>query len=114
MKRVYLVDDSELVRRRLVAMLAEIEDVEIIGQTVLRGGNREGRVDETTQLRKIASCHGTGMVCGRVRLSHLPKAQGGGPAESHLCQGVQRPRGIRGLHRHLGWDNHWHYYSGQG
>jgi two-component system response regulator DevR len=33
MKRVYLVDDSELVRRRLVDMLTDIEDVEIIGQT---------------------------------------------------------------------------------
>jgi two-component system response regulator DevR len=32
-KRVYLVDDSELVRKRLVDMLTEIEDVEIIGQT---------------------------------------------------------------------------------
>jgi DNA-binding NarL/FixJ family response regulator len=33
MKRVYLVDDSEPVRRRLVDMLSEIEDVEIVGQT---------------------------------------------------------------------------------
>jgi len=32
-KRVYLVDDSELVRRRFVDMLSEIEDVEIVGQT---------------------------------------------------------------------------------
>jgi two-component system response regulator DevR len=32
-KRVYLVDDAELVRKRLVDMLTEIEDVEIIGQT---------------------------------------------------------------------------------
>ena len=31
MKRVYLVDDSELVRRRLVEMLSELEDVEIVG-----------------------------------------------------------------------------------
>jgi DNA-binding NarL/FixJ family response regulator len=33
MKRVYLVDDSDLVRRRLVDMLSELEDVEIVGQT---------------------------------------------------------------------------------
>jgi DNA-binding NarL/FixJ family response regulator len=33
MKRVYLVDDSELVRRRLVDMLSELEDVDIVGQT---------------------------------------------------------------------------------
>jgi two-component system response regulator DevR len=33
MKRVYLVDDSELVRRRLVDMLSDIEDVEIVGQS---------------------------------------------------------------------------------
>jgi len=32
MKRVYLVDDSELVRRRLVEMLSELEDVEIVGR----------------------------------------------------------------------------------
>jgi DNA-binding NarL/FixJ family response regulator len=32
-KRVYLVDDSELVRRRLVDLLTEIEDVEIVGRT---------------------------------------------------------------------------------
>jgi len=31
--KVYLVDDSELVRRRLADMLSELENVEIVGQS---------------------------------------------------------------------------------
>ncbi|HYA02468.1 MAG TPA: response regulator transcription factor [Syntrophobacteria bacterium] len=33
MNKVYLVDDSELVRRRLADMLSELENVEIVGQS---------------------------------------------------------------------------------
>jgi len=46
MMRVYLVDDSDLVRRRLVDMLSEIEDVEIVGQT----GNPEKAEAEIRRL----------------------------------------------------------------
>jgi DNA-binding NarL/FixJ family response regulator len=33
MKRVYVVDDSEFVRERLIEMLSELEEVEIVGGT---------------------------------------------------------------------------------
>jgi DNA-binding NarL/FixJ family response regulator len=47
MKRVYLVDDSELVRKRLVDMLTDIENVEIVGQT----GDPE---EAETEIRKLS------------------------------------------------------------
>jgi DNA-binding NarL/FixJ family response regulator len=47
MKRVYLVDDSELVRRRPMDMLSQIEDVEIVGQT----GNPE---KAETEIRRLS------------------------------------------------------------
>jgi DNA-binding NarL/FixJ family response regulator len=48
-KRVYLVDDSELVRRRFVDMLSEIEDVEIVGQT----GSAEQAGAEIRRLSRV-------------------------------------------------------------
>ena len=33
MKRVYVVDDSDFVRERLIEMLSEVEEVEIVGET---------------------------------------------------------------------------------
>jgi DNA-binding NarL/FixJ family response regulator len=33
MKRVYVVDDSDFVRERLIEMLSELEQVEIVGET---------------------------------------------------------------------------------
>jgi len=44
---VYLVNDSEPVRRRPVDMLSEIEDVEIVGQT----GNPE---KAETEIRRLS------------------------------------------------------------
>jgi DNA-binding NarL/FixJ family response regulator len=44
---VYLVDDSELVRRRPMDMLSQIEDVEIVGQT----GNPE---KAETEIRRLS------------------------------------------------------------
>lgn len=33
MKKVYIVDDSQLVRQRLIELLSEVQDVQIVGQT---------------------------------------------------------------------------------
>ena len=47
MKRVYVVDDSDFVRERLIEMLSELEEVEIVG------GTGDPRVALTT-IRQIA------------------------------------------------------------
>ena len=47
MKKVYVVDDSDFVRERLIEMLSELEEVEIVGET---GDPREA----VTVIRQMA------------------------------------------------------------
>lgn len=50
MLRVYVVDDSELVRERLIDMVSEIEGVEVVGET----GDVRGAETSIRQLRPDA------------------------------------------------------------
>src|SRR5512136_2675152 len=50
MLKVYVVDDSELVRERLIDMVSEIEGVEVVGET----GDLRGAEESIGQLRPDA------------------------------------------------------------
>jgi DNA-binding NarL/FixJ family response regulator len=47
MKRVYIVDDSVKLRRRLYQLLSDVENVQVIGQT----GNADGALNDIRVLK---------------------------------------------------------------